>query len=86
MTKFIQDVTIGANLQNLRKKSGYTQEQICAQMSIHGRPMARSTYAQIETGARNIFISDLLVLKDILHATYDDIFRDLVPINKYEQQ
>lgn len=48
--------------------------------------MRQSTYAQIETGARNIFVSDLIALKRILGFSYDDIFKDLEPKSKYEAE
>ena len=45
--------------------------------------MLQSTYAQIETGARNIYVSDLIALKSVLHADFDDFFKGLTPISKY---
>lgn len=86
MAKLIQDINLGKNLQRLRKVNGFTQEDICAKLDLVGRPMLRSTYAQIETGARNIFISDLIALKCIFNVDYDEIFQDLKPINKYESE
>jgi len=84
VSKLIQDVSIGVNLQKLRKAKGLTQEQLCAKMGLAGRPMIQSTYAQIETGVRNIFVSDLIVIAEILGATFEDVFIGLKPINKYE--
>lgn len=86
MTKILQDISIGENLQRLRKAQGLTQEQVCAQMSVLGRPMLQSTYAQIETGVRNIFVSDLITLKKIFKTSYDEIFKDLTPVNKYGEE
>ena len=85
MTKILQDVNIGQNLQRLRKAKGFTQNDICAKLAAEGRPMLQSAYAQIERGRRNIFASDLIALKKILQTSYEEIFKDLVPINKYEQ-
>lgn len=85
MAKILQDLSIGDNLRALRKKRGLTQNDICAQMAHMGRPMLQSTYAQIESGSRNIFVSDLIALKRVLHASYDDLFRDLEPVNKYTE-
>lgn len=85
MSKLLQDINLGKNIQCIRKSKKLTQKEVCAQMAILGRPMLQSTYAQIETGARNIFISDLIVLKTVLRTSYDEIFRDLVPINKYKE-
>lgn len=85
MAKLLQDLSIGDNLRTLRKKRGLTQNDVCAQMAQMGRPMLQSTYAQIESGGRNIFISDLIALKRVLHADYKDLFQDLEPINKYTE-
>lgn len=86
MTKILQDTSIGYNLQKLRMNIGLTQEQVCAQMAILGRPMARSTYANIEAGRRNIFVSDLITLKKVFKTSYDEIFKDLTPVNKYGEE
>jgi len=86
MSKLIQDVNIGINLRKLRKAKGLTQEQLCAQMGLAGRPMVQPAYAQIETGVRNIFVSDLIVIAKILGVSFEDIFCDLQPINKYDLQ
>ena len=55
-------------------------------MASLGRPMLQSTYAQIKTGARIIFISDLLALRIILHTSFEEIFKGLEPLNRYEQE
>ena len=85
MAKLLQDISIGRNLQRLRKTRGLTQNEVCAKLALAGRPMSQSTYAQIETGARNIFVSDLIALKTILNTSYEEMFKGLQPINKYEQ-
>lgn len=84
MTKILQDVNLGINLKQLRNSKGLTQDDVCAKLSVMGRPMLQSNYAQIESGKRNIFLSDLLVLKEIFEVSFDDIFKDLKPINKYD--
>ena len=84
MTKILQDVNLGANLKQLRNSKGLTQDDVCAKLSVMGRPMLQSNYAQIESGKRNIFLSALLVLKEIFEVSFDDIFKDLKPINKYD--
>ncbi len=86
MAKILQDLNIGANLRALRKKRGLTQNDVCAQLAHMGRPMLQSTYAQIESGSRNIFVSDLIALKRVFHADYDDFFLGLEPISKYAEQ
>jgi len=84
MGKIIQDINIGVNIKKIRDSQGLTQEQVCAKLTIIGRPMGQSTYSQIETGTRNIFVSDLIALKHIFNIEYNEIFQNLIPINKYD--
>lgn len=84
MTKLLQDLNLGTNLKLIRNSRKMTQEDVCVQLSLHGRPMSQSTYAQIESGRRNIFLSDLIALKDVFGVSYDDFFQNLRPINKYD--
>ena len=65
---------------------GLTQEDVCARMAQLGRPMLQSAYSQIETGRRNLFVSDLIALRTVLNAQYDDFFRGLVPIDRYKDE
>lgn len=85
MAKILQDISIGVNLRTIRTTKGLTQSEVCAQMAHLGRPMLQSTYAQIESGSRNIFVSDLIALKRIFDVEYSDFFNGLEPINKYAQ-
>lgn len=84
MTKIIQDISLGHNLHMLRKRAGLSQVDVCARLDLIGRPMSRSTYSQIETGTRNIFLSDLIALHTILNFSYDELFTGLIPVNKYK--
>lgn len=84
MTKILLDLDLGINLKAIRKSLEMTQEDVCTQLALLGRPMSQSTYAQIETGKRNIYLSDLIALQIIFNTSYDELFRDLVPINKYD--
>lgn len=84
MTKILQDVNLGVNLKRLRNSKGFTQEEVCAKLALMGRPMLQNNYAQIESGKRNIFLSDLIALKEIFNVEYDEFFRDLKPISKYD--
>lgn len=83
MSKIIQDVNIGANIQKIRKSKGLTQKDMVAKLDVSGRPMIITTYSQIETGKRNIYVSDLIVLSRILRVSINAFFEDMEPINKY---
>ena len=74
MAKLIQDLSIGGNLRKLREARGLTQEDVCARMAQLGRPMLQSAYSQIETGRRNLFVSDPIALRTVLNAQYDEFF------------
>ena len=76
MTKIILDVNIGETLKTCRKRAGYTQMDVVRKANLYGSKMSESTYAKIEQGSRNIFASDLVILKLVLGFSYEDIFRD----------
>ena len=85
MDKLLQDVCLGKNLKQYRKALGLTQGDVCAQMGIKGRPMSQNTYSQIESGRRNIFVSDLVVLSQVLKVDFNKIFENIKPISKYSE-
>ena len=69
-----QDVSIGDNLQRLRKQAGLTQAQASAKLELLGLPMTPEIYAKIEQGRYSIKISVLLALKEIYRADSFDAF------------
>ena len=83
MIKLLQDVSLGENFKKHRKALGLTQHDVCAQMDINGRPMSQNTYSRIESGQRNIFVSDLIILSQVLKADFNAIFKDIKPVSKY---
>lgn len=79
MQKFLQDVNIGNNLQRLRKNRNLSQYDMVTKLQLLGRSMSRANYAHIEQGIRNIFISDLILFKEILDVDYEAFFEGLAP-------
>lgn len=73
--KVKQDYCIGANLRQLRKQAGLTQEQVAARLQVSGIDMSRDFYAHIEAGDYNIRVSELAALRKIYRCSYDDIFQ-----------
>lgn len=73
--------SFGQNLRNLRRKHGYTQEQIVAKLQVLEQDISRSAYAQIECGTYNIKITELIALKEIYGISYDEFFENL-PLTK----
>lgn len=73
MQWILQDANIGDNLRRLRLAANLTQTQVSEKAQLYGSLMSRTTYAQIESGTRNIKVSDLIILKTVFHTTYEDI-------------
>jgi transcriptional regulator with XRE-family HTH domain len=77
MQYLLQDYNIGKNLLKLRKLSGLTQAEVVNQLQLLGSSMSRDTYAKIETGKRNIKVSDVIALKKVFNTTYDALFEGI---------
>jgi transcriptional regulator with XRE-family HTH domain len=73
MQWILQDINIGANLRRLRTVAKLTQEQVVSKAQLMGSSMSRTTYAQIESGARNVKASDLIILRAVFNTSYEDI-------------
>lgn len=68
------ETQIGYNIRKLREKAGLTQEQLSANLQLQGCDITRSAVAKIEVGQRHIYPDEIMLIKEILHVTYDDIF------------
>ena len=68
------ETQIGYNLRRLREKAGLTQEQLSANLQLRGCDITRSAVAKIEVGQRHVYPDEIILLKEILHTTYDEIF------------
>ncbi len=77
MDKIKQDISIGDNLQNLRKRMGLSQEKVAGLLELRGLSVSREMLSQMELGRYNIRVSVLLALKDIYNATFEEIFENL---------
>ena len=65
---------IGNNIRKLRERRGLTQEQVAARLQTSGCDITRSAVAKIEVGQRHLYPDEIILLKNILSATYDEIF------------
>lgn len=72
--RIVQDVNIGANLKKLRRRASMTQAEVAAKLELRGLYVSREIYDQIEGGSHHIRVSVLLALKEIFHASYEEIF------------
>ncbi len=65
---------IGKNIRALRERAKLTQEQVAAKLQTNGCDITRSAVAKIEVGQRHLYPDEILLLKEILSATFDEIF------------
>ncbi len=88
MQKIRPDMDIGRNIQRLRKINKMKQDQVVAKLNLMGIYMSKSTYAKIETNRMNIKVSELVALKHIFNARFEDFFqgleKDFVIVDDYD--
>lgn len=65
---------VGANIRKLRERAGMTQELLATKLQINGCDITRSAVAKIEVGQRHLYPDEIILLKKILNAEYEEIF------------
>lgn len=65
---------IGKNIKNLREQAGITQEFLATKLQLQGCDITRSAVAKIEVGQRHLYSDEIILIKEILNVTYEDIF------------
>ena len=65
---------IGKNIRRLRERAKLTQEQVAAKLQTNGCDVTRSAVAKIEVGQRHLYPDEIILLREILCATYEEIF------------
>ena len=65
---------IGSNIRKLRERAGLTQDQVAARLQINGCDITRSAVAKIEVGQRHLYPDEIILLREIFSATYEEIF------------
>ena len=65
---------IGKNIRNLRENANLTQEMLAAKLQTKGCDITRSALAKIEVGQRHLYPDEVILIKDILKVSYDEIF------------
>ena len=65
---------VGNNIRLLREGRDMTQEQLAAKLQVSGCDITRSSVAKIEVGQRHLYPDEIILIKEILSVSYDDIF------------
>ncbi len=65
---------IGKNIRRLRKRANMTQEHLATKLQLNGCDITRSSVAKIEAGQRHLYPDEIIMLKQLLNAEYEEIF------------
>ena len=65
---------VGQNIRALHEKAKITQEELAVQLQIRGCDITRSAVAKIEVGQRHLYPDEIILIKEILNVSYDEIF------------
>ncbi len=66
--------TVGNNIRKLREKVGFTQDYVATKLQLLGCDITRSAVAKIEVGQRHLYPDEIILLKEILNVSYEEIF------------
>ena len=70
----IVEKRVGKNIRELREKAGMTQELLSAKLQLNGCDITRSAVAKIEVGQRHLYVDEIILIKEILTVSYEEIF------------
>lgn len=72
--KIKQDaIHIGQNIRRIRKQHGVGQTELISLLDRQGINMTRETLVKIERGTQHIQATQLRGIRDVLHASYDEL-------------
>ena len=65
---------VGNNIRRLRENAGFTQDYLATKLQLGGCDITRSAVAKIEVGQRHLYPDEIILIKEILKVSYDEIF------------
>ena len=74
MNKLIE-TRIGNNIRRIRESKGMTQDALAAKLQLLGCDITRSAVAKIEVGQRHLYPDEILLIRNILDTTFEEIFK-----------
>ncbi len=66
---------VGENIRRLRKRAKMTQDMLASKMQLEGCDITRSSIAKIEVGMRHVYPDELILIRNILHVSYEDLLK-----------
>ena len=67
------EALVGNNIRSLRERAKMTQAELSAKLQLNGCDITRSAVAKIEVGQRHIYPDEIILIKQILNVSYDEI-------------
>ena len=65
---------VGNNIRRIREATGFTQDLLAAKLQLRGCDITRSAVAKIEVGQRHLYPDEIILIREILNTTYEEIF------------
>lgn len=66
---------IGRNIRSIREERKITQELLATKLQLAGCDITRSAVAKIEVGQRHLYPDEIILIKELLDTTYEEIFK-----------
>lgn len=64
---------VDANIRRQREGQKMTQDVLAAKLQLRGCDITRSAVAKIEVGQRHLYPDELILIKEILGCSYEDL-------------
>ena len=68
------ETKVGYNIRKIRESRGMTQDTLAAKLQLAGCDITRSAIAKIEVGQRHLYPDEIILIKQILNTSYEEIF------------
>ena len=66
---------IGRNIRSIREERKITQEMLATKLQLAGCDITRSAVSKIEVGQRHLYPDEIILIKELLDTTYEEIFK-----------
>ena len=73
--KIKQDIQIGSNIREIRKKNNLRQVDLVRLMQLEGVEITRESLVKIENGSQHIKASQLRGIRAALNTTYEELLK-----------
>lgn len=64
---------VGQNIRKIREQQNLTQDMLSARLQVNGCDITRSALAKMEVGQRHIYVDELILLKELLGVTFEEL-------------